>query len=106
MSVTRDASASHSYYGLTRSGQMVYGIGIDTSNRLWIGVPTPGHLGVLSSPYVYIHAGGMSVAGGLGVNGVNPAARATVPGAAFDEASAISLVNSLRTALINCGICQ
>jgi hypothetical protein len=37
IAVTRATDANYSYYGLTRSGQHVVGMGIDTSNQFWIG---------------------------------------------------------------------
>lgn len=70
--VTRPASSNFSYYGLTRQGQFPYGIGITTTNKLWIGVPTSGHAGVLSTAYLYLNSTGLEVAGGFGCNGKAP----------------------------------
>jgi hypothetical protein len=101
VSVTRPTAASYSYYGLTRSGQMGMGMGLDTSNRYFIGTTTAGHNGTLIGYWSYLSPAGLQVAGGLGVNGVAPQARYALPGAGSDP-----LVNAIRQALINCGICQ
>jgi hypothetical protein len=49
---------------------------------------------------------GLGLGGAFSCNGSTPRTKATLPAAATDLATAISLVNSIRTALINNGIGQ
>jgi hypothetical protein len=59
ISVTRTTASSWSYYGLTRTGQLGMGMGIDTSNRFFIGATTAGYNGVLSgSAWMLADTGG------------------------------------------------
>jgi hypothetical protein len=65
VAVTRSTGNNYTYYGLTRSGQMVYGMGIDTSNQFWIGGSTAGADGIRSgSPYFYLQSNGNVFASG------------------------------------------
>ena len=59
MSVSNPADANnYSYYGLTRNGQIPYGIGINTSNDFMIGIPSPGNSGEISHPIFILTPGG------------------------------------------------
>jgi hypothetical protein len=59
VAVTRSTGSNYTYYGLTRSGQMVYGMGIDTANQFWIGGSTAGADGIRSgSPYLSLGTAG------------------------------------------------
>jgi hypothetical protein len=65
VAVTRATGSNFTYYGLTRSGQMVYGMGIDTSNNYWIGNSTAGADGVRSgTPYLSLNTSGQITASG------------------------------------------
>ena len=66
VSVTRSTASNWSYYGLTRSGQLGMGMGIDTSNRFFIGGTTAGYNGVLSgSAWLTITTGGIVTASSI-----------------------------------------
>jgi len=59
VSVTRATDANYSYYGLTRSGQHVVGMGIDTSNQFWIGgVSAGGYNSTRASSWLLMTTGG------------------------------------------------
>lgn len=59
IAVTRSTGGNYTYYALTRAGQMVYGMGIDTSNQFWIGGSTAGYDGVRSgNPYLSLGTAG------------------------------------------------
>lgn len=93
-SVTRPNNANaYSYFSMTRAGQAAFGIGINTSNEVWLGPPTPGANGVLSgTPWLrlngtqgYIngqlvwHAGNDGAGSGLDadtLDGLNPSSAA------------------------------
>jgi hypothetical protein len=64
IAVTRAADANnYSYYGLTRSGQLGAGFGIDTANRFWWGSATAGYAGAASAIGMTMSMGGtLSVA--------------------------------------------
>jgi hypothetical protein len=58
ISVSRSSAANYSYYGLTRVGQFVVGMGIDTSNYFWIGGVSSGYNGVRTSTSFYMNTSG------------------------------------------------
>jgi hypothetical protein len=58
VSVTRGTADNYAYFGLTRSGAIGMGIGIDTSNNLWFGGTTGGHNGTRNSTYFYSDVSG------------------------------------------------
>ena len=59
IAVTRAADANnYSYYGLTRSGQLGAGFGIDTVNRFWWGQATAGYAGVAATIGMTMSMGG------------------------------------------------
>lgn len=58
ISVTRGTGANYSYYGLTRSGNYVVGMGIDTSNYFWIGGVSSGYNGVRTSNSFFMNVSG------------------------------------------------
>lgn len=55
---------------------------------------------------IYTGAGAVRIGGEFGCNGATPRAKATVNAACSDLATAVALLNQIRTALINNGICQ
>jgi hypothetical protein len=55
---------------------------------------------------IYTGAGMVRFGGEFGCNGATPRAKATVNAACSDLATAVALLNQIRTALINNGICQ
>lgn len=55
---------------------------------------------------IYTGAGMVRIGGEFGCNGATPRAKATVNAACSDLATAVALLNQIRTALINNGICQ
>lgn len=66
VAVTRDTSSNYSYYGLTRSGQIGIGMGINTSNQFWIGGSTAGADGVLSgTAWMLLNSAGLTAAGNV-----------------------------------------
>jgi hypothetical protein len=62
ISVTRNTDANYSYYGLTRAGQLGMGMGIDTSNRFWIGTTSAGYNGTLNAAWFTINNSGQVAA--------------------------------------------
>lgn len=55
---------------------------------------------------IYTGLGMVRLGGEFGCNGATPRAKATVNAACSDLATAVALLNQIRTALINNGICQ
>lgn len=107
LSVTRgSAGGSLCYLAMIRAGQIPYGLGIDASNRMWLGIPSSGLGGGLSSAYLLLSSAGLQVTAGAGFHGQAPQARVAVNAAATDYDTAVTLVNQLRGALISWGICQ
>jgi len=101
-------STNHSYVGLIRAGVYGMGMGISNNNLFWIGNTTTGAGATLSgTPFLTFDSAGHAQFGARwSCNNVTPPARASVSAAATDLATTLTLVNQLRTALINCGICQ
>ena len=62
ISVTRGTGSDYAYFGLTRSGVVGMGIGIDSNNYLWFGGTTGGHNGTKNSTYFYTDTSGNVVA--------------------------------------------
>jgi hypothetical protein len=58
IAVTRATDANYSYYGLTRSGQLGMGMGIDTSNQFWIGGTTAGYSSTRNSTWFIMNTSG------------------------------------------------
>lgn len=108
LSVTMPSGSDYSYIGLTRAGSSIFCMGIDTSNLFWLGAAGAGYAGTRSgTPAMLMNLGGsVQFAGQFGCNGNGAQGKYTVNGACFDEASAVALLNQIRTALINNGICQ
>ncbi|WP_315648657.1 hypothetical protein [Roseateles aquae] len=108
LSVTLPASASkRTYIGLIRSGQYPWGIGIDSANNLVFGPATSGFNSTITSK-VGITTNGdieclsaMKVGGAFACNGRSPQSSYALPGA-----SGNALIDGIRQALINCGICS
>lgn len=102
------------YFGLrigeTNTGGTItidYGIYIDSltgTNRYAIRIADQS--GGSSNYAIYTGAGAVRIGGEFGCNGATPRAKATVNAACSDLATAVALLNQIRTALINNGICQ
>jgi hypothetical protein len=58
VAVTRGTSLNYSYFGMTKSGTLGMGMGIDTSNYIWFGGTSSGHDGVRTSTYYYFDTSG------------------------------------------------
>lgn len=85
ISVTRGTASSYSYYGLTRQGQIGIGIGIDTSNRLWIGTASGGQDGTAVSTWMSLDgSGNMVVSNNITAGGTISAANLTFSGTGRD----------------------
>jgi len=83
MSVTRGQASDYSYYGLTRSGQIGWGIGIDTSNRLVFGNNSSGYSGVFGSiPHAFDASGNANHS-----NNINAGGSLNVAGASYLKAT-------------------
>lgn len=102
-------------YGLYLVSQKDAGT-ITTDHGLYIGggFATTANYGVLiadqttaaSNYAIYTGAGMVRFGGEFGCNGATPRAKATVNAACSDLTTAVALLNQIRTALINNGICQ
>lgn len=83
MSVTRGQASNYSYYGLTRSGQIGWGIGIDTSNRLVFGNNSSGYSGVFGSiPHAFDASGNANHS-----NNINAGGSLNIAGASYLKAT-------------------
>jgi hypothetical protein len=58
ISVTRGTGANYAYFGMTRSGQLGMGFGIDTSNQIWFGGTSSGYSATRTSTYIYFNTSG------------------------------------------------
>jgi hypothetical protein len=58
ISVTRGTASNFAYYGLTRSGIVGMGMGIDSSNNFWVGGTTGGVNATRNSIYFYTNTSG------------------------------------------------
>jgi hypothetical protein len=58
VSVTRSSAANYSYYGMTRTGTLGMGMGIDTSNNVWFGSTSSGYNSTRTSVYFYMDTSG------------------------------------------------
>jgi hypothetical protein len=101
-------STSYNQIALVRSGVWDYGIGLTQSGVVWFGHISGGALS--GTAHMTIQSGGLTVNAAFGCNGKSMQAAYSV-GSALDTGGSASntdiatLINQLRTALINCGIC-
>ena len=58
VSATRGTASNYAYFGLTRSGIVGMGMGIDTSNNFWVGGTTGGVDATRNSVYFYTNTSG------------------------------------------------
>jgi len=70
MSVTRGTGGNYSYYGMTRSGSIGWGIGIDTSGRISFGLTANGsnNWTMQSIPHTFDASGGVQHSGRVSGN--------------------------------------
>ena len=99
------ATTASKYAVFTNNGNTVY-FGVENSGATTFAAPSPYMAVIYTTTPLWIRASGTTFSGQVGFNGTNAIAKPALNAAATDPATTMALVNQIRSALINYGLCS
>jgi hypothetical protein len=99
------ATTASKYAVFTNNGNTVY-FGVENSGATTFGAPAAYMAVIYTTTPLWVRASGTTFSGQVGFNGTAAIAKPVLPAAAVDPATTMALVNQIRSALINYGLCS